>query len=278
MKNLMKKTIVFTFLIFFVSCYSINPQNINYTQSEVSIKTNNPKTILSGTLLIPKGKGPFPAIILIAGSGPSDRDATFFKLKPFKTIAEYFANKGFAVLRCDDRGMGKSTGDYFNSTIYDSASDILYMVNYLQKLTKINKYKIGLLGHSEGCMVAAIAASKSPKIQFLIYLSPPGIPQEQIMLEAAKKIPESEEATMKFADSQEELMQKIYNVLKTNKNAKTATIAIEDLFKNDVKKFDKNEYKKSIFYFSDSIPVECVAGAITSKYGYSSYLANPIKY
>jgi predicted acyl esterase len=121
-----------------------------YSEKEVTIKTSDEKVKLSGTLTIPEGKGPFPAVVLISGSGPQDRNEELMGHKPFLVLADYLSRNGIAVLRYDDRGVGKSTGNFAKATSFDFAEDAEAVWNFLSRQKKIDKTKVGLLGHSEG--------------------------------------------------------------------------------------------------------------------------------
>lgn len=129
----------------------------------------------SGTITYPDSGGPFPAILLITGSGQQDRDETIFDHKPFAVIADYLTRRGFAVLRVDDRQTGKSTGDLSSATSLDFSKDVETSLGELQKRKNIDQKKIGLIGHSEGGLIAAIVAAGNPKLQFIILLAAPGL-------------------------------------------------------------------------------------------------------
>jgi uncharacterized protein len=124
-----------------------------------------------GTLLIPEADKLCPVVIFVSGSGRQDRDGTMAGHKMFKTIAEYLAKKGIASLRTDDRGVGETTGIYEESTTADFADDVLAAVSFLKSRPDIDRENIGLIGHSEGGTAAAIAASKSSNVAFLVSLA-----------------------------------------------------------------------------------------------------------
>lgn len=128
-----------------------------------------------GTITIPQGNGPFPAILLITGSGQQDRDETIFDHKPFAVLADVLTRDGFVVLRVDDRGKGNSTGDFVNSTTADFAKDVNTSVDYLKSRHEVNDKKIGLLGHSEGGMIAPMVATQRNDINFIILMAAPGV-------------------------------------------------------------------------------------------------------
>lgn len=135
------------------------------------------------TLTIPAGNGPFPAIILITGSGAQDRNETIFNHQPFAVIADYLTRQGYLVMRVDDRGTGLSNGNFGVATTYDFVSDVEQHIAFLQKRKDVNKEKIGLLGHSEGGMIAPLVAVKHREISFVILLAGPGIPVRKLMAE-----------------------------------------------------------------------------------------------
>jgi len=135
----------------------------------------------AGTLTFPNSGGPFPAALLITGSGQQDRDETIFGHKPFAVIADYLTRRGFAVLRVDDRQMGKSTGDLTRATSLDFAKDVETSLHQLQKRKEIDQKKIGLIGHSEGGLIAAMVASENPAVSFIILLAGPGLNGETLL-------------------------------------------------------------------------------------------------
>jgi uncharacterized protein len=126
---------------------------------------------LAGTLTIPEGKGPFPAFVMVTGSGAQDRDEDIFGFKVFGVIADHFTRHGIAVLRYDDRGVGGSTGSIARSTTEDFAGDALAGVTLLEARPEIDHAHIGVFGHSEGADVAAIAAARSPKVAFIVMMA-----------------------------------------------------------------------------------------------------------
>ncbi|GAF79608.1 unnamed protein product, partial [marine sediment metagenome] len=132
-----------------------------YIEEEVTYENEKAGIKLAGTLTIPRSEGPFPAVILITGSGGQDRNETVFGHRPFLVLADYLTRKGIAVLRVDDRGVGGSTGNLLEATSEDFAGDVLTGVNYLKSRKEVNPKKIGLIGHSEGGIIAPIAAVRS---------------------------------------------------------------------------------------------------------------------
>ena len=142
---------------------------------EELVYSNIDKTINYGaTITIPNGRGPFPAVLLLTGSGQQNRDEEVMGHKPFAVIADRLTRHGFIVLRVDDRGMGKTTGDVFSATTRDFADDAIVSLNYLRNRNEVDKNKIGLIGHSEGGMIAQIIAAERKDIYFVIMLAAPG--------------------------------------------------------------------------------------------------------
>lgn len=137
---------------------------------------------LSGTLTTPEGSGPFPTAVLITGSGPQDRDETVFGHKPFAVLADHLTRHGVAVLRYDDRGAGNSTGDFASATSADFASDANAAVRFLLTRPEIDHKAIGLIGHSEGGLVAPIAAVANADVRFIVLLAGPGTDLAQLAL------------------------------------------------------------------------------------------------
>ena len=144
--------------------------------------TNEPgKTTLAGELTIPEGSGPFPAVILISGSGAQDRDETLMGHKPFFVLADALSRRGIAVLRVDDRGVGGSTGSTMQATMEDSAGDVIAGLEFLKGRREIDKTKLGLIGHSEGGVIAPIVATKSMDVAFIVLMAGTGLPGDQII-------------------------------------------------------------------------------------------------
>ncbi len=135
---------------------------------------------LAGTLTLPQGDGPFPAAILISGSGPQDRNETVFGHQPFLVLADYLTKQGIAVLRYDDRGVAESTGDYSAATSADFATDANAAFAYLLSRDDINHNAIGFVGHSEGGLIAPIAIQNNKQLAYMVMLAGPGTSSQQI--------------------------------------------------------------------------------------------------
>jgi len=137
---------------------------------------------LSGTLSLPAKEGNYPAVILISGSGPQNRDGEILDHRPFLVLSDYLTRNGFAVLRYDDRGVASSEGIFGAATSADFATDVTAALQYLQSRKEINHNKIGLIGHSEGGIIAQMTAAQNKDVAFVIMLAGPGIPGDKILL------------------------------------------------------------------------------------------------
>ena len=151
-----------------------------YRAEDVSFDSA-PGVRLAGTLTLPEGKGPFPAAILLNGSGPQDRDETFMGHKAFLLLADTLTRRGIAVLRTDDRGFGKSTGDFNAATGQDFVVDAQAAVAFLRGRREIDGKRIGLIGHSEGGIIGPLVAVADPQIAFVVLLGGPGVPSRELL-------------------------------------------------------------------------------------------------
>jgi len=154
----------------------------SYYSEDVTFQNTKANISLAGTLTLPKKDGSFPVVILISGSGPQNRDEELFGHKPFLVISNYLTKNGIAVLRYDDRGVGQSKGDFKNATSADFATDVESAISYLKTRKEINKNKIGLVGHSEGGLIAPMVAAKTKDIDFIVLLAGTGIQGDKILL------------------------------------------------------------------------------------------------
>jgi len=146
-----------------------------YNEEEVTYESKPAGVTLAGTLTLPRSNGPFPVVLLITGSGPQDRDETALSHKPFLVLSDYLTRQGIAVLRVDDRGVGKSTGDFSQANTEDFAGDVLAGVEYLKSRKEIDPKNIGLIGHSQGAEIASMVAAQSQDVAFIVLMAGLGI-------------------------------------------------------------------------------------------------------
>ena len=152
-----------------------------YKEEEVSYENKPDHVKLAATLTLPQGNGPFPAVVLITGSGSQDRNESLLSHQPFLVLADYLTRRGIAVLRADDRGMGGTSKGGPGDTTENYAADALAGVEFLKTRKEINAKQIGLIGHSEGGMAAPMAAAKSNDVAFIVLMAGPGIPGAKLL-------------------------------------------------------------------------------------------------
>ena len=187
-----------------------------YTSTDVTFPGGALGVTLAGMLTTPPGAGPFPAAVLISGSGRVDRDETVFGHKPFLLLADTLTRRGVAVLRYDKRGVGKSLGSYALATSADFAADANAAVNFLKAQSVIDSKRIGLIGHSEGGLIAPLLASEHPAdIAFIVLLAAPGMNGEKIILAQAALIAKAEGASASEIAQSVALNQQIFAVVKS---------------------------------------------------------------
>ncbi|MBI3273072.1 MAG: alpha/beta fold hydrolase [Planctomycetes bacterium] len=158
-----------------------------YEEREVTV--TNGAVRLAGTLTVPPGPGgPHAGVYLITGSGAQNRDEELFGFKPFRVLADHLTRHGVVVLRCDDRGVGGSSGDFVHSTTADFAEDARAAVAFLKTCPEVDPRRIGLLGHSEGGVVAPMAAAASPDVAFIVLLSGTSVTGERVLFSQGEAI------------------------------------------------------------------------------------------
>jgi pimeloyl-ACP methyl ester carboxylesterase len=153
-----------------------------YAEIEVAVTNRAAGIVLAGTLTVPAGPGPHPAVVLITGSGPQDRDEAIMGHRPFLVLADHLTRAGIAVLRCDDRGAGRSGGTFATATLRDFVEDALAGVAFLRARPEVALGRIGVVGHSEGGIIGPEAAVRSPDIAFLVLLAGVGVPIEALLI------------------------------------------------------------------------------------------------
>jgi pimeloyl-ACP methyl ester carboxylesterase len=152
-----------------------------YGTQEVTVPSDS-GIRLAGTIVMPEGTGPFPAVVFVTGSGPQDRDEALMGHRPFLVIADYLARHGIASLRYDDRGFARSTGNFAAATSADFAVDAQAAVHFLQQVPGIARDRVGILGHSEGGLIGPMVAARTRDVAFLILMAGPGMPGDSLSL------------------------------------------------------------------------------------------------
>jgi len=212
-----------------------------YIEEEVAYENKEAGITIAGTLTLPPGKGPSPAVLLISGSGPQDRDETIYNHRPFLVLADYLTRQGIAVLRVDDRGVGESTGDFSQATSEDFASDVLAGVEYLKTFKEIDPKKIGLIGHSEGGIIAPMVAVKSPDVAFIILMAGTGLTGEEILYLQGALISRAMGVSEEDIIKKRQFNEKIFSVLIEEKDSEIAEERLRQMFEEDWEKMSDEE-------------------------------------
>ncbi len=215
-----------------------------YTVKEVTFPDAAAGVTLAGTLTEPTGSGPFPAVLLIAGSGPNDRNETIFGHKSFWVLADALTRRGLAVLRYDKRGIGASTGDYKAATSADFANDAEAGLKYLQTLPEISPGQIGLIGHSEGGLIAPMIAARSRDVAFIVLLAGPGQTGEQILLKQGALIGRAEGASAAQIAENQAVQKKMFAVMKRETSPAVAEKQARQVVTEALAKATPQERKK----------------------------------
>lgn len=207
-----------------------NPEEpLPYHVEEVSYPNPDGGHVLAGTFTRPEDGGPFPAVILISGSGPQDRDEALMGHRPFLVLSDHLTRRGIAVLRFDDRGVGSSTGNFATATTQDHVSDVLAGVAYLRTRTDVDQGAIGLAGHSEGGLIAPIVAVESDDVSYIVLMAGPGITGEEILYAQGALIARAGGATEEQIAESEAQQRRIYEILKTESDPERAAEMIADV-------------------------------------------------
>jgi hypothetical protein len=214
-----------------------------YVEEEVSYENKKAGVKLAGTLTLPPGKGPFPAVLLITGSGAQDRNEAILGHKPFLVLADHLTRKGIAVLRVDDRGVGGSTGNVSQATSEDFAGDALAGVEFLKSRKEINPKKIGLIGHSEGGIVAPMAAVKSKDIAFIVLMAGTGLTGEEILYLQGELISRAAGAHLLDVAAQRRVQEQMFAVVRSEPDNARAEKKLREILAEEVSKLSEEEKK-----------------------------------
>lgn len=215
----------------------------NYLEEEIIIENKEANVKLAATLTIPKSGTKFPAVILVSGSGPQDRDETIFEHKPFMVIADYLTNNGIAVLRFDDRGVGKSTGSFSEATTLDFASDVNAIYEYLKTDSRIDKTKIGIVGHSEGGIVAPMVAVHNDNVGFVILLAAPGVPSRNILIKQSELLIKANGGSDQLVATNNKIQNVIFDIIKQYNSVSERNEKIIEALNQVIKDFSPEEIK-----------------------------------
>ena len=216
-----------------------------YISEEIIFRNDIDGINLAGTLTLPKGKGPFKAVILITGSGPQNRNEELLGHKPFLIISDYLTRNGIAVLRYDDRGIGKSEGEFPKATTLDFVVDVLSAVQYLKTRKEIDSKKIGLIGHSEGGLIAPIVATKTDDVAFIILLAGPGLPGSDIITIQAELIARVKGETEENIKTGKDFNIKVFKEINTQTDVTELKNTLDNIFSEFYDNLSNEEKEKT---------------------------------
>ena len=189
-----------------------------YHEEEVAYKNDAAGIKVAGTLTLPTGHGPFRAVLLICGSGPHDRDESLMGHKPFLVLADFLTRHGVAVLRADKRGVGQSGGNYASATMRDFATDAEAGVAYLKSRPEVDPHRIGLIGHSEGGVIAPMVAARNRDVAFIVMMAGTGVPGDEVLVAQALLINETSGKTHAEAEAKAAKERQILTLVKQEKD------------------------------------------------------------
>jgi len=201
-----------------------------YNSIDISFENTDAGITLAGTLTYPEGNGPFPALVLVTGSGPQDRDEKILGHRPFLVLSDYLTRLGIAVLRFDDRGIGESEGDFTTATTMDFTLDAQAAVEYLvsQEYTAVGN--MGILGHSEGGYIAPMVADMNEEIDFIILMAGPGIIGSEVILTQTKAIMQAQGVSEEVIEQAININKNVYSIINKEEDLELVSDQIMDIF------------------------------------------------
>ena len=202
-----------------------------YYSEDISFENKKVGISLAGTLTLPSKEGVFPAVILISGSGPQNRDEELLGHKPFLILSDFLTRNGIAVLRYDDRGTALSKGDFKTATSADFTTDVESAIAYLKTRKEINTKNIGLIGHSEGGLIAPMVASKSKDVAFMVLLAGTGIQGNRLLLLQQKLIGKASGISDDDLQKNELTNRKVFDIVKKSSNLEKLNLDLTNYIK-----------------------------------------------
>ncbi len=219
-----------------------------YPYSEEDVTYLNPAAgiHLAATFTTPHGKGPFPAVLLITGSGPQDRDETLMGHKPFLVLSDFLTRHGIAVLRADDRGIGKSEGTFASATTADFATDAEAGLAYLKTRPEADPHKLGLIGHSEGAIIAPMVAARNHDVAFIVMLAGTGVPGDQILLEQSKRMMQAAGMKPDAVENALSMNRESFALIRTETDEATLNNKLRDLLSHQLPAAQLDQQMKTL--------------------------------
>jgi len=235
-----------------------------YTEEDIFFVNYDDSIVLAGTLALPKSNSIQTAVVLISGSGPQNRDCEIMGHKPFLVISDYLVRRGIAVLRYDDRGIGYSGGKQANSTTKDFASDVVYSLKYLRSRRELTSARIGMIGHSEGGVIAPIVASNENLADFMVLLASPAMKGYEVILKQQSLIAAGSGVSEKELLEYEKTSQELFDLVgKNRENPHLLDLVVEFMKQNapnEIESTIRSQAKAIVnpwmldFLFYDPIP------------------------
>jgi uncharacterized protein len=217
-----------------------------YNEEEVGYENRRDGVKLAGTLTLPRGKGPFPAVLLITGSDPQDRDESLLGHKPFLVLADYLTRQGIALLRVDDRGVGGSTGSVANSTSENFAADVTAGIEFLKKRREVDPKQIGLIGHSEGGSIAPVVAAQNGDVAFIVLMAGTGLTGEELLYLQGASILNAAGVGAELLAKQRATQEIMFKILKEEKDPVAAGKRLHDELSKSMTEEEKKKSEQAI--------------------------------
>lgn len=216
-----------------------------YPYIEEQIVFANPRASveLAGTLTYPETGGPHPVVVLISGSGPQDRDEAIMGHRPFLVLADHLTRRGIAVLRFDDRGTGKSTGDFSQALTTDFADDVLAAVEYIKTRSQLDSRRIGLVGHSEGGLIAPMVSAQSKDVAFLVLLAGVGVPMDQLLYRQSADMLKVMGATAEIIEEQNATQRRIFEIVLKETDSNQMKQRVRDILEEHMSELSPEQMK-----------------------------------
>lgn len=226
-----------------------------YEEAEVRFFNREASIHLSGTLTLPSGPGPFPGVVLVSGSGPQDRDSTIAGHRPFLVWADALTSQGIAVLRFDDRGVGNSEGDFHLATTVDFASDSLAAWEFLRSQPRVDRRRIGFVGHSEGGIIVPMVAAKKQDVAFLVLLAGTGIRGDRLAVLQTEAVSRSRGAGPEAVRKESRMYESMFRVIEAKETAQAAEPELKRIIAETISGMSDSE-KKELNVSGDSLLTE----------------------
>jgi len=209
--------------------YPYAEQEIRFTNFQTQFK-------LGATITLPSTPGPYPAVVLLSGTGQLDRDAKLYDHKPFWILADVLTRRGIAVLRIDDRGVGSSAGEADRATIPDYASDLVAGIAYLKTRADIKHDKIGLVGFGEGGVIAPMAAVESKSVAFIVLLADVGVDGRKTLIARSDAQSKTDGATEEELKAYRHFQMRALSLLVADHNPASANAALATAITQEIAK------------------------------------------